>query len=233
MALPIIVPAWEFEMPGWFQGAHEAPSKPSKPRRSRTVGPQCEKTSAAQAPDERTMLVARWRRLTRLPLLRATGVASLAHVSQLTGHGPNLGDAANLLATCEWLLRRRLRQDWALLPGAGRAQVLTWVSQVKRDAPVMKATASAADAAAWTLFAMYWCGVCHPAGLFNKSLHPPTGLVRWISQFHVDQQADQGREIQEKFAHHMSSARAQCDALVRTMLKRTGSVAFLRELCVQ
>ena len=137
-------------MPGWFQGAHEAPSKPSKPRRSRTMGPQCEKTSAANSPDERTMLIARWRRITRLPLPTATGIASLAHVPKPTGHGPNLGDAANLLAACEWLLRRRLRQDWALLPGTGRAQVLTWVSQVKRDAPVVKATASAADAAAWT-----------------------------------------------------------------------------------
>lgn len=219
-------------MPGWYQNAHEAPSKRSKPGRSRAMGPGCEKTSAAQAPDERTLLIARWQRITRLPMLKATACKLLVHVAPPIGGALNSsGDAANLLATCEWLLRRRLRQEWAQLPGAGRAQVLTWVSQVRREAPVVKATALAADAAAWTLFAMYWCGASHPAALFNKSLHPPTGLVRWISQFHVDQQADHGRQIQGEFARHMGGARAQCDVLVRRMLKRTGRVAFLRELC--
>lgn len=232
MALPIIVPAWEFELLSRFQGAHELPSKPSQPRRTKTVRPQHAKFSAAREPTEREMLIARWRRITQLPLPKATGCRTLVHAYlPMEDANNSAGDEVSLLQTCEWLLRRRLRQDWALMQGAGRAQVLTWVSQVKRDTPVVKATALAADAAAWTLFAMYWCGTSHPAALFNKSLHPPTGLVRWISQFHINQQASQVREIQRQFAHHMGGARGRCDVLVRRMLKRTGSVAFLRELC--
>ena len=137
----------------------------------------------------------------------------------------------SLLVSCEWLLRKRLRQDWALLRSVRSAQVLALGNRFKRDAPCVEASDLAADAAAWTLFAMYWCGASHPAALFNKSLHPPTGLVRWISQFHVDQQRIQVREIQRQFAHYLGSARGRCDVLVRRMLKRTGSVAFLRELC--
>jgi hypothetical protein len=78
---------------------------------------------------------------------------------------------------------------------------------------------------------MYWCGASHPTALFNKSLHPPTGLVRWISQFHVDQQRIQVRTIQGRFAHYQVISSDCCDALVQRMLKRTGSVALLRELC--
>ena len=118
-----------------------------------------------------------------------------------------------------------------MLDNAKRAQVLTLAKRFKRDAPVAAANDLTADAAAWTLFAMYWCGASHPAALFNKSLHPPTGLVRWISQFHVNQQSTQVREIQNQLAHYMGVTRDRCDALVGRMLKRTGSVALLRELC--
>ncbi len=44
-------------------------------------------------------------------------------------------------------------------------------------------------------FGMYRCGASHPAVQFNKSLHPQTGLGRWISQLHVDQQRIQVRTI--------------------------------------
>jgi hypothetical protein len=97
--------------------------------------------------------------------------------------------------------------------------------------PKSVASDLAADAAAWALFAMYWCVANHPAALFNKSLHPPTGLVRWISQFHVAQQRTQVREIQGQFAHYLGVTRDRCDVLVRRMMKRTGSVALLRALC--
>lgn len=137
----------------------------------------------------------------------------------------------SLLATCEWLLRKRLRQDWALLDNAKCALVLTLAKRFKRDAPVAAANDLAADAAAWTLFAIYWCSASHPSALFNKSLHPPTGLVHWISQFHVDQQRIQMRTIQGRFAHYLGVTSDRCDVLVPRMLKRTGSVALLRKLC--
>ena len=131
----------------------------------------------------------------------------------------------SLLATCEWLLRKRLRQEWALLCRVDRSQALALVSRFKRDCPIISASDLVADAAAWALFAMYWCGASHPAALFNKSLHPPTGLVRWISQFHVDQQRTRVREIQEHFAHYLGVTRGRSDVLVRRMLKRTGVTA--------
>ena len=118
-----------------------------------------------------------------------------------------------------------------MLDTAKRAQVLTLMKRFKRETPVVEATDLAANAAAWTLFAMYWCGASHPAALFNKSLHPPTGLVQWISRFHVDQQRTRARDIQGQFAHYLGVTSDRCDVLVRRMLKRTGSVALLRELC--
>jgi len=136
----------------------------------------------------------------------------------------------SLLATCEWLLRKRLRQDWAMLSIANRAQVLILVKRFRTEAPIVDVAELAAEAAAWTLYAMYWCGASHPAALFNKSLHPPTGMVRWVSQFHVDHQTAQAREIQGRFAHYLGVTSDRCDVLVRRMLRRTGRVALMREL---
>jgi hypothetical protein len=56
-------------------------------------------------------------------------------------------------------------------------------------------------------------------------------MVRWISQFHVNQQSTYVREVQRHFAHHLGATRVRCDLLVSRMMKRTGSVALLRELC--
>ena len=219
-----------------YADARARPPKPSKSSRTNTARPQDASFSGVRGPTGREMLIARWRRITELPLpLPLPGAAGCNRPAGAYRPAEDVAespdDGGNLLATCELLLRRRLRQDWALLHSAGRAQVLTWVGQVKRDTPVLKATFLAADAAAWTLFAMYWWGASHPGALFNRSLHPPTGLVRWISQFGIDQQGAHAREIPRRFAHHMGSTRDRCDVLVHRMLRRKGSVAFLRELC--
>lgn len=233
MALPIIVPAWEFELPNKFQRSHDLPSKPMRPRPARTLRPRDAAISGATGePTEQEMLVSRWRRIAQLPSTRIPDIKALACTRSPAAIDAGSQDGGvNLLATCEWILRRRLRQDWARLCGANRAQVLTLLNRFKRDAPIVEASDLAADAAAWALFAMYWCGANHPAALFNKSLHPPTGLVRWISQFHVAQQRTQVREIQGQFAHYLGVTRDRCDVLVRRMMKRTGSVALLRALC--
>jgi hypothetical protein len=81
------------------------------------------------------------------------------------------------------------------------------------------------------LYAMYWCGVRHPASLHQKPLHPPTGLVRWISGFHTDQQATQAHEIQGQLDRDMRTMAARCEWLVRRMVERTNSIALLHELC--
>ena len=232
MALPIIVPTWEFKLQSRFQSSHALPSKRLTPRPARTFQPPIAATSVGRKPSERELLIMRWRRIACVysPLLSDQMVTASNY--NPSGNGTESADCGvGLLATCQWLLRKRLRQDWALLDTAKRTKVLTLVKRFRLEEPVAQALDLAADAAAWTLFAMYWCGTSHPAALFNKSLHPPTGMVRWISRFHVDQQRCQVREIQGRFVHYLGVTRDRCDVLVRRMLKRTGSVALLRELC--
>ena len=232
MALPIIVPAWDFDPQSRFQSAHALPSKRLASRPIRELWPLDAAGGSTREPCERELLIMRWCRIAHVYSPTPSGRNAIASI-----HHPSLVETelvegeVNLLATCEWLLRNRLRQDWALLRTADRAQVLILAKRFKREAPIVEGTDLAAKAAAWTLFAMYWCGASHPAALFNKSLHPPTGLVRWISQFHVDQQRTRVREIQAQFAHYLGVTRGRCDVLVRRMLRRTGSVALLRELC--
>jgi hypothetical protein len=232
MALPIIVPAWEFELQCRLQSDHALPSKSLTPRPARISKLPKAAVCVAREPTERELLIMRWRRIAYVysPMLSdRKAAASIYTPSADAPESANSG--VSLLATCEWLLRKRLRQDWAMLDRAKRAQVITLSKRFRREAPVVEAIDLAADAAAWTLFAMYWCGASHPAALFNKSLHPPTGLVRWISQFHVDQQRIQVRTIQGRFAHYLGVTSDRCDVLVQRMVKRTGSVALLRELC--
>ena len=232
MALPIIVPEWEFELQSRFQSTHALLSKRLPPRPARIFQLPIAAASAGPEPSERELLIMRWRRIACVysPLQSdRTVISSIYNPSADDTESADCG--GSLLATCEWLLRKRLRQDWAMLSIANRAQVHMLVKRFRREAPVVEAIDLAADAAAWTLFAMYWCGVSHPAALFNKSVHPPTGMVRWISQFHVDRQTAQAREIQGRFAHYLGVTSNRCDVLVQRMLKRTGRVALLRELC--
>jgi hypothetical protein len=137
-----------------------------------------------------------------------------------------------LLATCEWLLRKRLRQDWTLMCHADRTQALALVSRFKRGiAPSMPILT-------WRLKPRRGCflrcigvvPVIRPRCSKSPFL-PPTGMVRWMSQFHVNQQSTYVREVQRHFAHHLGATRVRCDLLVSRMMKRTGSVALLRELC--
>lgn len=232
MALPIFVPAWEFESLSRFQNAHALSPKGQPTRPVRTTRALDAAGSARREPTERELLIMRWRRIAHVHSPTPLGRKALYSTYRPAAIDPDWEDSGvNLLSTCEWLLRRRLRQDWALLGKADRAQVLILVKRFKTEAPIVEATDLAAGAAAWTLFAMCEWGASHPAALFNKSLHPQTGLVRWISRFHVDQQRTQVREIQSEFAHYLGVTRDRCDALVGRMLKRTGSVALLRELC--
>ena len=66
---------------------------------------------------------------------------------------------------------------------------------------------------------------------FNEALHPPTGLVQWVSQFHVDQQRTRPVEIQRLLVRYLNVTQGRCEVLVRRMVKRTGRVALLREVC--
>jgi hypothetical protein len=179
---------------------------------------------------KRLALLKRWRAVSHLsPLKRPQTLASTR--SRLADEPASVEFGINLLAICEWHLRRRMRQQWDTLGRANRGQVLTLINRFARSEAVIDSAALTQDAATWTLFAMYWCGASHPAALFQKPLHPPAGLVRWISQFHVVQQATQAREIQALFVDHMRATTNQCSLLVGRMAKRTGQVALLAELC--
>jgi hypothetical protein len=231
MALPIIVPAWDFEMHYQCQKISVLPKR-LQPKPVRALRLMDVSDSAALEPSERELLIMRWRRIANVHSLIA-----LDGKAVLSTNNPSMNDTesencgVSLLATCEWLLRKRLRQDWALLHTANRAQVLMLGTRFKRELPIVNATDLGAAAAGWTLFAMYWCGASHPAAMFSESLHPPTGLVRWISQFHVNQQRTEMREIQAQFARYLGVTRMRCDVLIQRMLKRTGSMALLQELC--
>jgi hypothetical protein len=105
------------------------------------------------------------------------------------------------------------------------------VNRFPWQSPVFEVATITTNAAAWMLFAMYWCGSSHPGALFQKPLHPPTGLVRWVSRFRVEQQTTQADEIQRLLAGDLRVAAHQCSLMVRRMAKRTGRVALFRELC--
>jgi hypothetical protein len=55
-------------------------------------------------------------------------------------------------------------------------------------------------ARAFVLVSMYWNGCRHPLALFAQPLQPPTGLVRWLSSFTVQDQVDHGRLLMARLA---------------------------------
>jgi hypothetical protein len=48
---------------------------------------------------------------------------------------------------------------------------------------------------AFVMSSMYWDGNRHPLALFAPPLHPPTGLVRWLMSFTVQDQVDHGQSL--------------------------------------
>lgn len=231
MALPILVPAGGAEsQDGWLTKCGH-PTRPV-PASERLLRQADLAIRAANQPSARDEMIARWRRICLVPWDGQGGKKVRSCPS-----GPRVNDAApqdlgiDLLGHCEWLLRRQLRLGWRSLGRRGRAQVLAQAKLFNRDKPVVEASTMAVDAAAWTLFAMYWWGVSHPLALFNEALHPPTGLVQWVSQFHVDQQRTRPVEIQRLLVRYLNVTQGRCEVLVRRMVKRTGHVALLREVC--
>jgi len=150
---------------------------------------------------------------------------SLSHAVR-NGATGTLDRGSNLLGASEWLLRLSLREQWAALCHAEHVQVHAVVDQFPWHSPVFEVTTIAPNAAAWMLFAMYWCGSSHPTSLFQKPLHAPTGLVRWVSRFRVEQQTTQAHEIQRRLAGDLRVAAQECGLMVRRMASRTGRVAL-------
>jgi hypothetical protein len=95
-----------------------------------------------------------------------------------------------LLAQCEGLLRQllRRRRETQGLPRSDLVHVATEFDGMTLRAPVRSVAANA-----FVLASMYWDGCRHPLSLFAAPLHPPTGLVRWLTGFSVQDQVEHGR----------------------------------------
>jgi hypothetical protein len=232
MVLPIIVPGADFQAYAWA-GAYV----PDPKRALKSVCRQrpCVKNALPMdAASQRERLVSRWQAIaksrTLLPLRPTFSKLKLSHGAG-DGATGSLERGANLLGECEWLLRRSLREQWAGLCHAERVQVHAVIDRFDWSSPIVEVATITGDAAAWMLFAMVGCGCSHPGALFQKPLHPPTGLVRWVSRFRVDQQTSHADEIQRQFAGDLRVAAQQCSLMVRRMAKKTGRVALFRELC--
>jgi hypothetical protein len=63
-----------------------------------------------------------------------------------------------------------------------------------------------------------------------EPLHPPTGLVRWLSTFDVRLQVERAGEIQVLLIRRMADIERQSRSLIEEMLRRGSGVALLPEL---
>jgi hypothetical protein len=233
MVLPIIVPGADFKAFDW---AHS----PDVPTPARALKPACWQRPCAKIvlpmdeASKRERLVSRWRAIARsrplLPLRPTSTKLALSHAVK-DGATGSVDKGGNLLGGCEWLLRLTLRDQWAGLCHVERVQVHAVVDHFPWQSPVFEVATITVNAAAWMLFAMYWSGSSHPASLFQKPLHPPTGLVRWVSGFRLEQQTTQADDIQRRLASDLRVAAHQCGLLVRRMAMKAGQVALLREIC--
>lgn len=103
----------------------------------------------------------------------------------------------NLLAQCEALLRQllRRRRDRLDLSRSELVKVATGF-----DGNTLRTPSRSLDAHALVLSSMYWDGHRHPLSLFAPPLHPPTGLVRWLLGFTVQDQVDHGQLLLTRLA---------------------------------
>lgn len=73
-------------------------------------------------------------------------------------------------------------------------------------------------------------GCCHPRSLFIAPLHPPTGLVRWLARFSVQEQVDQGLQLLERLVLEVQRIDRFANALmlrIQGMTARNGRGAVL------
>jgi hypothetical protein len=105
---------------------------------------------------------------------------------------PHGAEAMRSEALLRQLLCRR-RRSLGLSRGELRRLADGFDSDSLRAAPECSA-----PALAFVLASMYWCGCRHPRSLFIAPLHPPTGLVRWLTRFCVQEQVDQGQLLLER-----------------------------------
>ena len=140
-----------------------------------------------------------------------------------------------LLRSAERLMRRSLRLSRSKLARDDAAVIREVGHGFDTANPVVRLTPAQVAGAAWLLASMYWCGCRHPAALRIKPLHPPTGLVRWLSTFDVRHQVqvDGAGEILRELVHEMERIDRESRRLVGAMLSIQQEVALLPEFLAQ
>lgn len=111
------------------------------------------------------------------------------------------------------LIRRR-RRTQHVYPGTLTALARTFDIDRWR----LKIDPRQRETLALLLCTMYWRGCRVPAAINSAPLHPPTGLVRWLSQFTVQEQADHGRQILAALAAEEARLHEFALQLARRML---------------
>lgn len=233
MALPIIVPTSTATAAPVFTQGSSAQLYPNKPLRFvSSADPERYLSTDTREPTDRELLLMRWHQIAWSRwVLRPDGRNSDFQCHPKRHNEESMDGGGNLLSSCEWLLRERLSRTWHRLNKARRADVHRLVHRFKPAEPVVKVSAKAADAATWILFGMCWCGSSHPRALFEQALHPPTAVVHWISQFHIEHQSERSGEIEERFVRYLAVTKGRCDLLVQRMIAKTGCVALMPEIC--
>lgn len=181
----------------------------------------------------------RWHALSSQPSRRALashwGVVAAhcipPHLPPLVADARASASCRDLLARCEALLRlllRHRRRSLALSAGElGRVAT-------SFDGLTLRARAKSAAHAAFVLASMYWCGCRHPMSLLMPPLHPPTGLVRWLAGFAVQDQVKYGQLLFVRLAEEERRIFGFALRLVERMRSMAGhhsrGIALLPEL---
>ncbi|MDN8618215.1 hypothetical protein [Variovorax ginsengisoli] len=201
-----------------------APSEQSEGRSAR-VGTAPSKVS------DRDSLIRLWRRVLSRPIQPgSTWQGRAPTVLCVTAAASTLTESQELLRDCERLMRRLLRTSWARLPRTQRGAIKRKIRAFDLDRTTITVASGQADAAAWLVAAMHWCGCRHPAALFAKPLHPATGIVRWLTAFEISRQVERPRDIIALLPKKMAIIDQRSRVLVATMIARRRVVALLPEL---
>lgn len=183
------------------------------------------------AVNDRDALIRYWRRVLLLPAQPiGRGQGRALALRGTTSGAMTEAQSYDLLRDCERLTRLLLRRSWASLPRRQRRWIRSTTRVFDPDMPIITVARAQTNAAAWLLAAMHWCGCRHPDALWCKPLHPPTGVVRWLSGFDVVEQNDHPRDIMTKLAERVGRVEQQSRKLVRAMKVRKRVVALLPEL---
>jgi hypothetical protein len=83
------------------------------------------------------------------------------------------------------------------------------------DAGGLPVSAATLGELAWLHQAMYWRGHRHPRSLFQKTLHPYSGVARWLQKFTVLEQFHRPRSIQNQLVLTMCAYRRRAELIVR------------------